>query len=101
MNSSKRERMEDLIFRFPFVAQQIFEKLDNKSLTKCREVSKMWKDFIDDRNYSWIRIIKIPTILQNENTYLHTAAKSGQIEMFEMIINELRYSIIRYALIRK
>ena len=55
--------MEYLIERFPHIAEQIFEQLDNESLTKCREVNKVWKNFIDERNYSWIRIVKIPTVL--------------------------------------
>lgn len=56
-------KMEYLIEGFPHIAEQIFEQLDNKSLTKCREVNKVWKSFIDERNYSWIRIVKIPTVL--------------------------------------
>ena len=72
------------------MAQEIFEKLDNKSLTKCREVSKLWKDFIDERNYPWIRIVKIPTIQTGSgNTFLHLSAKTGQIEMFETLFSEL------------
>ena len=55
--------MEYLIERFPHIAEQIFEQLDNKSLSKCREVNKVWKNFIDERNYPWIRIVKIPTVL--------------------------------------
>ena len=34
---------------------------------------------------SWVRIINIPRILQNKDTYLHLAAKTGQSEMFEII----------------
>ena len=34
---------------------------------------------------SWIRILNIPKILQNGDTYLHLAAKTGQSKMFEMI----------------
>ena len=56
-------KMEYLTERFPHIAEQIFEQLDNKSLTKCREVNKVWKNFIDERNYPWIRIVKIPTVL--------------------------------------
>ena len=55
--------MEYLIERFPHIAEQIFEQLDNKNLSKCREVNKVWKNFIDERNYPWIRIVKIPTVL--------------------------------------
>ena len=40
---------------------------------------------MDDKNMSWVRIINIPRILQNGDSYLHLAAKTGQTEMFEMI----------------
>ena len=42
--------IENLIERFPHVARQIFEQMDDKSLTNCREVSKTWMDFVDERN---------------------------------------------------
>ena len=82
--------MENFILRFPHIAQQIFEKLGNKSLTKCREVGKLWQTFIDENSLPWIRIIKIPSILTKGNTYLHLASKSGQIRIFDMIAAEVR-----------
>jgi len=42
--------MANSITRFPHIATQIFEQLDNKSLTNCREVSKSWQKFIDDNH---------------------------------------------------
>ena len=51
--------IEDLIERFPHIAEQIFECLDNKSLGKCREVVKSWQAFIDQRNLPWKRIVKV------------------------------------------
>ena len=50
--------MENLILRFSHLVIQIFEKLDNKSLTKCREVRKSWQKFIDENYIAWIRIGK-------------------------------------------
>ena len=82
--------MENLILRFPHIAQQIFEKLSDKSLTKCRQVGKLWQAFIDENSLPWIRIIKIPSILTKGNTYLHVASKSGQIKIFNMIVAEVR-----------
>ena len=43
--------MEDQIFRFPHIAQQIFEQLDNKNLATCREVDKDWQYFIDNEKF--------------------------------------------------
>ena len=82
--------MEILILRFPHIAQQIFEKLSDKSLTKCRAVGKLWQTFIDENSLPWIRINKFPSILTKGNTYLHVASKSGQIEIFKMIVAEVR-----------
>ena len=62
--------MEELIARFSHIVKQIFEQLDNKSLTNCREVSKSWKKFIDERNMSWVRIVNIPTTVACGNKYL-------------------------------
>ena len=39
------------------ILERIFEYLDNKSLTTCREVSQALKNFIDKRNYPWTRIV--------------------------------------------
>ena len=80
--------MDNLILRFPHVVEQIFEQLDDKSLVKCREVEKSWKKFIDERNYPWIRIVKIPTVLRYGCTYLHLATQTGQTKIFRFIIGE-------------
>ena len=80
--------MEDFIFRFPHIAEKIFEQLDNKSLTNCREVTKSWQNFINEINLIWIRIVNIPTILSDGDTYLHLAAQTGQTEMLGEILAE-------------
>ena len=41
------------------ILENIFEYLDNQSLTTCREVSNSWKNFIDKRNYPWTRIVDL------------------------------------------
>jgi len=43
---------------------------------------------IDEKNYPWLRIVNIPTILQDRNSYMHLAAQNGQTDMFEMILSE-------------
>ena len=77
--------MELLPEQFPHIAEQIFEQLDNKNLSKCREVNKSWKNFIDNKNYTWIRIVNIPTVLKKGNSYAHLAAKTGQIGVLKHI----------------
>ena len=76
------------MLRFPHLPEQIFQKLDDESLSKCREVTRSWQNIIDGRNYPWLRIVNIPTILKERNSYLHLAAKTGQIEAFKTAFNE-------------
>ena len=81
-------KMEELMLRFPHLPEQIFQKLDNSSLFKCREVVRSWKNLIDGKNYTWLRVVNIPTILKKKNTYLHLAAETGQIEAFKTASNK-------------
>ena len=80
--------MEEIILRFPHLAEKIFQKLTNEGLAKSREVERLWQKFINEKNYPWLRIVNIPTILQNGNTYMHLAAQCGQTDLFEMILSE-------------
>ena len=81
-------KMHDLMLKFPHLPEQIFQKLNNESLLKCREVAKSWQNIIDGRNYPWLRIVNIPTILKKGSKYLHLAAKNGQIEAYKEALNE-------------
>ena len=69
--------MDVFIARMQHVAEQIFDQLDNESINNCREVAKSWKNCIDNKNHTLFRINNIPSILQNGNTLLHIAAKTG------------------------
>ena len=80
--------MRDLILRFPHLAEQIFQLLNNEDLAKSREVEKLWQKFIDERNYPWLRIVNIPTVLHYKDTYMHLAAQCGQTDMFEIILDK-------------
>ena len=79
------------MLKFP---EQIFQKLDNESLFKCRDVSRSWKSTIDDRNYPWLRIANIPTVLKKRNKYIHLAAETGQIQAFKTAFNQEKNSNI-------
>ena len=81
-------KMQNLLLKFPHLPEQIFQKLGDESLLKCREVATSWQDIIDDRNYPWLRIVEIPTILKKGNAYIHRAAETGQIETFRTAFSE-------------
>ena len=75
-----------VMLRFPHLAEQILQKLDNQGLAKSRKVVQAWQKFIDERDYPWLRIVNIPTVLAKGNTYLHLAAKHGHIDPFKMLL---------------
>ena len=50
--------MEEVLVRFHQIGKRIFEELDNKSLTNCREGNESWRGFIDDEKTVPFRIIK-------------------------------------------
>ena len=50
--------MEEIVIRFPVIAQQILEQLDNRNLTKCRTVDKILCSSIDENRLIWTRMIK-------------------------------------------
>ena len=55
--SVNKSKMEDIILRFPTVAESIFEELDNGSLTNSKMVTNLWASFITAGKIPWIRII--------------------------------------------
>ena len=81
-------KMEVLMLRFPHLPEQILQKLDDESIFKSREVARPWQNLIDGRNYTWLRIVNIPSILQDGNKYLHLAAETGRIEEFKLAFSE-------------
>ena len=50
--------MDEIMLRFPHLAEQIYRELDNLSLVKCKEVSLSWYHFLDNNKASNIRVIK-------------------------------------------
>ena len=79
--------INESMLRFPHMMEQLLQKLDSEDLAKSREVSKTWQKFIDRKMYQWLRIVNIPTILSNGNTYLHLAAQYGQVDKFKAILD--------------
>jgi hypothetical protein len=51
-------QMEDVILRFPHLAEKILDSLESKSLTTCREVSRSWDNFVSRKKFFLIRFIE-------------------------------------------
>ena len=50
--------LDEMMLRFPHIVQDVFEELDNKSLTHCRNVSRVCCDFIDNEKFYSVRKIQ-------------------------------------------
>ena len=50
--------ISDMILKFPTIAEAIFKEIDNQNIAKCRNVSPLWCNFIDDQKLPWIRKIQ-------------------------------------------
>ena len=89
-NSKEVSYLNPLVFKpgMPHITDQIIEQLDNKTIKNCKQVSKSWHKNIDNYKLSWTRIVNVPEIMQNGDSYLHLAAQRGQFEMFEKVFNE-------------
>ena len=91
-------RMDEAFLRFPHLPEQVFQKLDNISLTNSMVVGASWRNFIDARDYPWKCFQGVIDIL-TENctdgmTAFHFACGSGRAAMVENIIkNSLRLNI--------
>ena len=49
--------IEEIFSRLPNLSEDIFGRLDNRSLVSCREVSKTWQEYVDSQRVYWIRQI--------------------------------------------
>ena len=49
--------MDEIFARFPHIGEQILAKLDNQTLTSCRQVSQSWRSFLDNGKMLWLRSI--------------------------------------------
>ena len=50
--------INNVIVRFPGIAERIFNQLENSSIANCRKVDESWRNFIDDQKLPWIRMIQ-------------------------------------------
>ena len=92
------EPLNPMVFypRFEHIVEKVFAKLDNKSLSNCREIAKSWQECIDNANFRWIENVNIPIILKdkedifghNKMTYLHLAARYGHVKIFQEIFEK-------------
>ena len=66
---------------FKHITEQIFEKMDNKSLKNCREVAKTMQNCIDNQNILWYKIAKE---YEGDQTF-QLACITGHFKMAKML----------------
>ena len=51
--------MEEILLKFSHLSEEIFDCLDNESMFDCKEVSKIWCDYISEQKFYHIRMIRL------------------------------------------
>ena len=70
--------------RFPLVGEQIFWHLDEKTLAKCREVSTLWLNCIDEKSIFWLKIFR----KSDCNEIFQKACKNGCSKAIEILMKK-------------
>ena len=90
--------MDELLRRFPDVAQNIFKQLDDKSLANCRKVNKFWSNFIDTSSLLWRKRIqkysKNQTEFQDDWKLVTTKVSFEKVKELAQTVEEF-YKFVR------
>ena len=81
-----KQALNPIVFHqgFQHITEQIFEKVDDKSLKNCREVGKSWQNCIDNQNILWKKLTK-----KNGGTKtFQLACKNGHSKMARLLIQK-------------
>ena len=84
--------MEEILWRFPHIWEQIFNRLSNQSLAKSKTVSKTWNNFITNEKFYKLRVnYEMIQKDKDENgkTQLHKKAIDGELSEFKLIIDNV------------
>ena len=95
--------IEETFWRFPHIGQQIFEELDNKSLSSCLEINNLWQKFINEKKILQINLLKKHTHIKSSilkkalsNKDFETVQKLASYSMKvykKVIIDEMNHQI--------
>ena len=66
----KATSMDEVLSRFPHLADKIFQELENQSLVQCKLVTRSWKKFIMNEKKYYFRKIQFCT------NYSHASLKN-------------------------
>ena len=92
--------LDEMMLRFPHIVQDVFKELDNKSLTNCRNVSRVCCDFIDDEKFYWVRKIQNYVSMKNFLKQWQKVLRNTPIENVNKIFVIVK-QFVEYDLKRK
>ena len=90
--------MDKLFLRMEHIPEQIFQKLDFRSLMNARLVAPSWEQFIDNRAHQWSsfksEIAELEKKCKDSETPFHYACENGQKDIVEIIMkNSVEFKI--------
>ena len=62
----RKHNVEEIFWRFPHIGEQILEKIDNQSVSNCRQVNKWWYKIVDQGKALLIRKIQRHICISSE-----------------------------------
>ena len=93
---------DEMMLRFPHIVQDIFKELDNKSLTHCRNVSRVCCDFIDDEKFYSLRkiqgCVRMTEFQQQWNKVLKNIPTQVAKKIFVTVEHFFQYDLYRKKL---
>ena len=78
--------MEIFFTRFSHLSRRIFSFLDNKNLSKCREISRSWNNYLDTKKFSQVRFLK--GILEDWHEETHSWTKFKLPAYYKLVFDK-------------
>ena len=86
--------MEEVLIRFPHLGENIFQKLDSKSLIKCKNVDRTFNNFLKVEKSSYFRVIQWYTNC-SETLMRKIVKKSGGAIIIVSVLREIFGNFMR------
>ena len=80
--------MEEVLTRFPYLGENILQKLDSKSLIECKEVNRTFKNFMKVEKSSYLHVIQWYTNC-SESLMRKIVEKSGAAIIIASILHDI------------
>ena len=89
--------MDNIISRFPGLAEKIFDRLDNESLVNSRTVSRPWSEFTENEMFFLKRIIKkLIGGYENFQESWKLVMKKADMEMMNELTLAIKYFLSQH-----